>query len=103
MVSVSSIAASGANWLGLAHGVLTKEKPPTLPFVLGKDVNQLTADDLLVSYGLSVYLIEGHPDLAPKILRRAAKEPAVTVLEEELGVTLKELQSDLTEWLKEMS
>ena len=96
------LAGSGANWLQLAHEVLRGEKPPTLPFLLGKDVNQLTGEDLLLSYGLAAYVLEAHADKASAILGRLAQEPAATVLEEELGTKLAELQEDLTEWLGEV-
>jgi len=98
----SRLRASDANWLEEAHGVMTGEKPPSLPFVFGKDVNQLTDVDLLVGYGLAAYVLEAHADRAPKILGRLAGEAAVTVLEEELDTKLDRLQRDLTEWLGEV-
>jgi hypothetical protein len=98
----SRLRASDANWLEEAHGVMSADKPPSLPFVFGKDVNQLTDVDLLVGYGLAAYVLEAHADKAAAILGRLASEPAVTVLEEELNTQLDRLQRDLTEWLGEV-
>ncbi len=93
---------SGANWLALAHEVLTRDKPPGLVFILGKSVNQLTGDDLLVGYALAAYLMEVHPGKVSRILSRLGREPAATVLEEELRIALPAIRQELVDWLADV-
>lgn len=87
-----------ANWLRLAKDVL-QGTPPSMKFLLGKDVNGLTERDLLVAYALGAYLVEGHKDKVPRILTRVVSEPSTLVLEEELGLTAEALTKELRRWL----
>lgn len=93
-----------SDWLRLAAGVLKGSKSPSLPFTLGRDVNTLTTEDLLASYALTAFLIEGHePGLAVRVLTRVgAGENSVTVLEQELGYDHETLKQRLIAWLGEL-
>lgn len=90
------------NWMNEALKVLSKPKRPNLPIFLGKDVNQLTTEELLYSYVLAAYLLEAYPERIPKILRRIGEgESSVPVLEQELGRPMAELPAHLLRWLGE--
>ena len=86
------------NWLKLAKDVLQNQRP-NMKFLLGKDVNNMTERELLVSYALGAYLVEGRKAELPGILARIAKEPSTTVLEEVLGLDPDQLGDELLEWL----
>lgn len=87
------------DWLSLALEVMHR-KPPDLKFLLGKDVNNLSERDLLVSYALGAYLVEGRHEELPAILSRLPKEPATVVLEDVLGLGPDELADELLQWLE---
>jgi hypothetical protein len=90
------------NWMSEAKKVLQNEKRPKLQFLLGKDVNQLTTEDLLYSYALSAYLIEAEGEKLPGILKRIGSGTAsVVVLESELGIDLQAIDARLRRWLEE--
>jgi hypothetical protein len=90
------------NWMNEANQVLSSPERPKLAFLLGKDVNELTTEDLLYSYVLSAYLIESEYAKIPKIFGRIGKgESSVTVLEEELGLKLDKLDEHVRRWLSE--
>lgn len=99
----SRLRQSRANWFRLAHEVLSGEDKPNLVFVLGKDVNQLTPEDLLYGYALAAFILEVHGDEAARILTRIGDEDApALVLEEELGRKLPDLEKHLVRWLDDV-
>jgi len=90
------------NWMAEALKVLSKPKRPNLPIFLGKDVNQLTTEELLYSYVIAAYLLEAYPEAIPKILGRiGGGEASALVLEQELGRSMEELPAHLLRWLDE--
>lgn len=90
------------NWMNEASLVLAKPERPKLAFLLGKDVNELTTEDLLYAYVLAAYLLEAEHAKIPKIFGRMGKgEASVLVLEEELGLKLVELDEHVRRWLSE--
>lgn len=92
-----------ANWFRLAHEALTGETKPNFVFLLGKDVNRLTAEDLFFSYSLAAFILELRPEKAEPILRRIGKGDApATVLEEELGQKLPQIEEHVIAWLADM-
>ncbi|MEE8469219.1 MAG: hypothetical protein V3T22_12235, partial [Planctomycetota bacterium] len=100
---MNRLRAKNANWFHLAHEALTGETKPNLVFLLGKNVNLLTAEDLFYSYSLAAYILELQPEQAEPILRRIGQGGApATVLEEELGQKLPELEQHLIAWLADM-
>ena len=99
----SRLRQSRANWFRLAYEALTGEDKPKLVFVLGKDVNQLSPEDLLYGYALAAYILEVHGDKAARILTRIGDEEApALVLEEELGRKLPELEKHIVRWLDDV-
>lgn len=93
-----------SNWMRLAQKVLEKDKKPNIAFMLGRDVNTLTPEDLLVSYALAGYFMEGHePEVLVEILERIGQgeNPAET-MEDVLGYDIGTLSTRLLDWLREI-
>lgn len=96
------LQASDANWMNLGYRMLREGRAPRLGILLGHDVNAMSPEDLLYSYVLAAYLIEGRTEETPEILRRVgAGEPSATVLEETLDLSLGQLEKRLLRWLSE--
>jgi hypothetical protein len=95
---------SSSDWLTLAKEELSSEPPPNLSFLVGRNVNTLTPPDLLVSYALASYFLEGcEPAVTQKVLTGlgAGKNP-VEVLEAELGFDMGTLAKRLRQYLEEI-
>ena len=91
-----------SNWMNEALKVLESEERPNLALLLGRDVNQLTTEDLLYSYVLCAYLLEAEGDRFPRILTKIGEgSPSVEVLEEVLELSLPKLEERVIRWLKE--
>lgn len=95
---------SGAKWLAMAKQALGSKRKPNIAFALGRDVNNLTSKDLLVSFALAAFLMEGHPpEVTVKILERIGSgDNSALVLEEELGYDLHTLGERMHQWLTEI-
>lgn len=92
-----------ADWLKMARDLLRATPRVNLVPLLGKNVNAMTKDDLLVAYALGSWIVDGHPEVAPRILARiGAGHAQATVLAEELGIELPEVVAELAAWLEEM-
>ena len=97
------IHAPDADWLAMAREELESPKPPNLAFTLGRDVNELTPRDLVVSYALATFFMEGHePELCIKLFTEIGngKNPVATV-ESLLGYGLPTLSERLHTFLVE--
>jgi len=93
---------SRTNWMNEAHRVLNGKGRPRLAFLLGKDVNRLTAEDLLYSYVLAAYLLEAESTRLPDLLARiGAGTPAVEAFEAVFGEPPEELGAHVRRWLGE--
>jgi hypothetical protein len=93
----------GADWLVMARDLLSSTPRPNLAPLLGKNVNAMDKEDLLLAHALGTWLVDGHPDKASRVLARiGANQPSVVVLEEELGLPLPELVDQLAAWLGDM-
>tara|TARA_R110002126_G_scaffold4409_14_gene23208 strand:+ start:6441 stop:7865 length:1425 start_codon:yes stop_codon:yes gene_type:complete len=92
------------DWLKLAKKQLTGKKRVNLSFMLGRDVNQLTPEDLLISYALAAYILETQePAVVTRIMKLIGEgQPSAAVLEEELKVKLPKLPETLATWLDEI-
>jgi hypothetical protein len=90
------------DWFAEAAKLLEGENPPRLAYLLGRGVNSMREMDVLYAYVLAAYLMEGHPDKTPTILRRVGSgEHPVKVFEEELGYTVPTIENRLKRWLRE--
>lgn len=100
----STLQSPGAHWLAMGLDLLESPGAPHLQFLFGRGVDQMRDEDLLISYVLAAYLIEGRPDELPRILERIGKgEHPVQVFEEELQETVPRLQARLVRWLHEVN
>ena len=98
----AKLMVASSNWMNEALQVLSKEPAPDLGKVLAKDMAAMGVDDLLVSYALAAYLIEGRPDSVASLLQSAGEgKPAAEAVQATLGLTVPELQTRLVQWLKE--
>ncbi|MFT4709896.1 MAG: hypothetical protein ACI9D0_001194 [Bacteroidia bacterium] len=92
-----------ADWLAMAREELEGPRPPNLAFTLGRDVNELKPRDLIVSYALASFFMEGHePKLCQKLFTEIGngKNPVATV-EKLLGYGLPTLTKRLHTFLVE--
>lgn len=100
----TTLQSPGAHWLSMGLDLLESPGAPQLQFLFGRGVGQMRDEDLLISYVLAAYLIEGRPDELPRILERLGKgEHPVTVFEEELQETVPRIQARLIRWLHEVN
>ena len=91
------------NWLQEAHGLLKAGRAPRLEFLIGRSVDTMRDEDVLVSYALAAYLLEGRPGDLPVILRRiGAGEHPVQVLEKVMGLPVQRIQERFVRWLDEV-
>ena len=91
------------DWLVEGRNLLASPAAPGLEFLLGRSVDTMRDEDLLVAYVLSAYLLEGRPDDVPQILRRiGAGEHPVRVFEDVLGFSVPVLERRLRRWLDEV-
>ncbi|MAF67634.1 MAG: hypothetical protein CMJ84_18505 [Planctomycetes bacterium] len=98
----SRLLQSGSDWYAEAARILAGERSPKLIYALGRSVNTLTTEDMLLSYVLAAYLVEARPEEASAILRRIGTgEASQLVVEEVLGLDLAELGRRLRRWLEE--
>jgi len=97
------LQAPATHWLQEARSLLAQDHAPSLEFLLGRDVDTMRDEDILVSYALAAYLLEGRPDDASVILRRiGAGEHPVAVFERVTGASLPQLELRLRRWLDEV-
>lgn len=90
------------NWMDEAQKVLNSDRSPRLVFVMGKDVNSLTPEDLLLSYVAAAYLLEGCPEETPELLRRIGNGTlAPTAVEEIFGMDVHAFDARMRRWLSE--
>ena len=98
-----TMQAPETRWLAAARGLLQRDNAPGLEFLLGRDVDTMRDEDILVAYAVAAYLLEGRPDDAPVILRRiGAGEHPVLVFEDVTGESLPDLELRLRRWLDEI-
>ncbi len=90
------------NWMDEAHKLLAQPASPKLQFLIGKPVNQMSTEDLLVSYVAAAYLLEGWPAQTPALVKAigAGANPQ-QAFEEHLGYALDELDARMRRWLGE--
>jgi hypothetical protein len=90
------------NWMNEAYTLLTRESPVDLATVLGRDLSTMGVEDVLVSYALAAYLVEGRPEAIPVLLKAVGEDvPPADALHTALGLTVPELQERLVRWLSE--
>lgn len=82
------------DWLTELAIYASRGEKAKLQFTLGRDVNTMEVGDLLLANALATWLFEERPDHLGEILLRIGQgEPSVTVLEDELGMRVPEIQA----------
>jgi len=96
------LMVANSNWMNEALQVLTRDPAPELSKVLERDLAAIGVDDLLISYALAAYLVEGRPAETPVLLESiGGGTKSAEALQTTLGMTVPELQERLIQWLKE--
>jgi hypothetical protein len=96
------LMVSTSNWMNEALQILSKEPAPDISKVFEHDLATIGVDDLLISYAIAAYLIEGRPEAAPVVLKSIGDGTAsAEALHAALGMSMPELQVRLVQWLKE--
>jgi hypothetical protein len=91
-----------SNWMNEALQILTRDPAPDLAKVLDHDLASIGVDDLLISYALAAYLVEGRSEATPAVLKSIGEgAKSADALQAALGMTVPELQERLVQWLKE--
>jgi hypothetical protein len=98
----SRLQAPEADWFSVASELFEAEGTPSLVFLLGREINDMREQDVLVSYILAAYLLEGHPQQTPLLLTRLGQgRHPVRVFEETLGYSIHTIEARLHRWLLE--
>ena len=63
------LLSAETNWMQEAHLMWSSDGVPDFEVLLGKNVNQLSTEDILASYVLAAYLLEGQPEKIDSFLR----------------------------------
>lgn len=90
----------GSNWMNEGFQRLASDRAPQLGDVMTLELKAMSVEDMLMSYVLAAYCIEGRPKETPELLRMlgAGDSPSVAV-QGVLGMTLQQLQERVTQWL----
>lgn len=102
--SARALQDPDADWLAIARDLDADNALPRLNFMLGRRVDDMGADELVTAYAFAAFLIEGRPREVHGILHRVgAGAHPVTVLEEELGRSLPDIEERFRRWLRELA
>ena len=98
----AKLMESKLDWLREARIMMEEGKLPKFHSVVGRGVNRLTTDDLLLCNAAVAYLLEGRPGVLPKILKKIGHgRTAHETFLEELGINLLQFDERLKMWLAE--
>jgi hypothetical protein len=90
------------NWMDEGLRMLQEKRQPALAELVRKDASELTTEEVLYSYTLATYLLEAHPDVVAKVLKRLGTGyPGIPALCEALGMDAPALERRLERWLTE--
>jgi hypothetical protein len=90
------------NWMEETFLLFQDGKAPKLVDVLKKSANELTTEDVLVSYSLATYLLEVHPgEVGPLLKKLGTGYSSLGAFGEALGMTLGAFGPHLQRWLSE--
>lgn len=93
---------SPRDWMRAAASLLASGGRERVARVLTVRLNAMGPSDLLVSYALAAYLIEGRPDAAKQFVAAAYEsDDAATIVRKGLGWDLGALNARLRRWLAE--
>lgn len=94
---------ANADWFEIGAELAASKEWPDLRILMGRNVNTLTGDDVLASYLLACFLIEGRPSVVHDLLIDvgANKSPDAWCAKH-LGWSIHELDRRLRRWVAEM-
>ena len=96
------LRAPETDWMAEAKAVLLRWPRGDLRLLLGKDVNVMKGDDLVVSYALAALLLEGRPAETPQLLEAIGREtPLDDAVAGALHMTVDSLEIRLRRFLAE--
>ncbi|MDJ0521506.1 MAG: hypothetical protein QNJ90_05465 [Planctomycetota bacterium] len=92
----------GADWRAEARTLLASKQAPDLRLLLDKPLNAMNTEDMLASYALCAYLLEGRSQDVPALLLAIGKgkQKSIAALGK-LGLDLDTLGIKLRRWLEE--
>jgi hypothetical protein len=90
-----------SDWFAPGFELWAGKNPPPLRPLLAKHVNDLETEELLASYMLAVWLIDGRKDDAPRFLRAAGRNMLEEGSRQAFGLELNQLEERLVRWAKE--
>jgi len=91
-----------SDWHALTRVLLTDPNGLQVHFLLGRPLNSMTSQDLVCSYTLAAYLLEGWPDRAPQLLTALGRgEHPVLAFERELGFPITTIDQRIVRWIDE--
>lgn len=91
-----------SDWYAMGRAWLTAPDGVRLSTLLGRSLNSMQPRDLVASYVLAAYLLEGHAEATPRVMAGLGRgEHPVTVIERELGLPLIVLQDRVVRWIDE--
>jgi hypothetical protein len=91
-----------ANWMEQALRLWNAERVPDFGELMRKNVNQLSAEDVLVSYALAAYLLEGQPEKIDRLLRvTGSAMPLEEQVERAFSWDLETFRDRAGRWLSE--
>ena len=96
------LTADGADWRKEARTLLASDRAPNLRLLLGKEVNTMNTEDMLLAYVFAAWLIEARPERVPGVLRAVARgRRADDLVEGQLRMDVDGLMKRLRRWLDE--
>ncbi len=92
-----------ADWMNEAHAFFAEHRSPKLAILMGRKVDSMNAQDLLWSYVVGAYLIEGAPDRTPRFLRAigAGRLPPHEAVRLAFDMELPRFEDRVRRWLDE--
>jgi hypothetical protein len=98
----AKLSRRNVDWLDEARLLLKEGKFPKFHSVVGRSVNRLSTEDLLLCNAVIAYFVEGRPGALSKILKKLGRgRTAHEIFLEELGLDLLQFDERLRRWLVE--
>jgi len=89
------------NWMDEAHQLLSSAQPPKVAELLKKSANQLTTEDVLLTYALATYLLEAQAEDVGQVLSRAGTGAGAMAVQQAVDMDLDAFELHLRRWLSE--
>jgi len=98
----TKLSRRGVDWIDEARILLEEDKLPKFHSVVGREVNRLSTEDLLVCNAAIAFFVEGRPGVLPKVLTQLGRgRSAHETFLAELNLDLLQFDERLRMWLVE--